>query len=67
MIQLKVNNSIHQMSQETNLANLLAELDIDALGCAIAVDDQIVPRTEWPTFTVKENMSINIFQAIAGG
>ncbi|SEG74955.1 sulfur carrier protein ThiS [Vibrio hangzhouensis] len=67
MIQVTVNNILRQIETDSALEQLIKELDIDTHGCAIAVNDQIVPRTEWSTFVVKNDMSINIFQAIAGG
>jgi sulfur carrier protein len=67
MIQVTVNNTLQNTKTDGLLEDLIKGLDIDTHGCAIAVDDQIVPRTEWSTFVVKNDMSINIFQAIAGG
>jgi sulfur carrier protein len=67
MIQVTVNNTLRKAEINCLLEDLIESLDIDTHGCAIAVNDQIVPRTEWATFVVKNDMSINIFQAIAGG
>jgi sulfur carrier protein len=67
MIQVTVNNTLQNVEPDSLLQQLIKGLNIDTHGCAIAVNDQIVPRTEWSTFVVKNNMSINIFQAIAGG
>jgi sulfur carrier protein len=67
MIQVTVNNTLRKAEINCLLEDLIKGLDIDTHGCAIAVNDQIVPRTEWATFVVKNDMSINIFQAIAGG
>ena len=67
MIQVTVNNTLRQIETDCALEQLIKELDFDTHGCAIAVNDQIVPRTEWSTFVLKNDMSINIFQAIAGG
>ncbi|ASI89387.1 sulfur carrier protein ThiS [Vibrio mediterranei] len=67
MIQFTVNNAPKETSDELNLISVFKELDIDTQGCAVAVDDEIIPRAKWSDFTVKSNMSINIFQAIAGG
>ncbi|USE00475.1 sulfur carrier protein ThiS [Vibrio sp. SCSIO 43133] len=67
MIQFTVNNVPKETSHELNLISVLKELDIETQGCAVAVDDEIIPRAKWSDFTVKSNMSINIFQAIAGG
>ncbi|MGR5179188.1 sulfur carrier protein ThiS [Vibrio parahaemolyticus] len=67
MIQVTVNNTLQQIETDSDLEQLIKELNIDTHGCAIAINDQIVPRTEWKTFVVTNDMSINIFQAIAGG
>lgn len=67
MIQVTVNNTLQKTETDGLLEDLIKSLNINTHGCAIAVNDQIVPRTEWSTFVVKNDMSINIFQAIAGG
>ncbi|MFC5079074.1 Sulfur carrier protein ThiS [Vibrio thalassae] len=67
MIQFTVNNALKETTYELTLAGVLEELGIETRGCAVAVDDEIIPRAKWPNFTVKSNMSINVFQAIAGG
>ncbi len=67
MIQVTINNEVYQVEQKQCLANLLASLNINTVGCAIAIDDAIVPRSQWDDFPIKAGVSISLFQAIAGG
>jgi sulfur carrier protein len=67
MIQVSINNAVYQVEQKQSLVNLLSDIGINTVGCAIAVDGVIVPRTQWNEFSINEGMSITLFQAIAGG
>lgn len=61
---------INNQSVETNaatLAQLADEHNLPATGVAIAVDNKMVKRTEWPTFALKDGQSITILKAFSGG
>lgn len=62
---------INDKTQETesqNLAGLLQELKLDQeAAIAVAVDAQVVPRSGWSTFAIKENTQILIIRAAQGG
>ena len=51
----------------TTLSQLIEELALPAQGIAIAVDNHIVLRTEWPQYALREYMSIIIIKAACGG
>lgn len=46
---------------------LIEELALPTQGIAIAVDNHIVLRTEWPKYALREYMSIIIIKAACGG
>jgi len=39
----------------------------DFKGLAVAVNDTVIPRTTWNTFTINENDTITIIRATQGG
>ncbi|WP_312747233.1 sulfur carrier protein ThiS [Cedecea neteri] len=49
------------------LAALLAQLEQDKAGAALAVNQTIIPRDQWSSYLLREGDTILLFQAIAGG
>lgn len=49
------------------LVPLLTELGRLKPGCALAVNQTIIPRGQWDQFVLHDGDSILLFQAIAGG
>jgi sulfur carrier protein len=39
----------------------------DGRGLAVAVDGQVVPRGEWPSFELAEDQRVEVLQAVQGG
>ena len=50
-----------------SLADLLAREGIPAEGVAVAVNNRVVPRAEWPATPVAEGMKITVIRAVCGG
>ncbi|MBQ7741448.1 MAG: sulfur carrier protein ThiS [Bacteroidaceae bacterium] len=63
---LTVNNTTCETTADT-LAQLAEQHALPASGVAIAVDNKMVPRSEWATFTLQENQKITILRAFSGG
>lgn len=49
------------------VAQLLSEKGIAAEGTAVAVAEQVVPRSQWDTTTLSEGASVEILTAVQGG
>ena len=52
------------------VADLVARTGIDpeaARGIAVAVDNEVVPRGEWPTTTVADGATVEVLTAMQGG
>lgn len=47
--------------------DLLAALDLGPRGVAVAVDAEVVPRAEWPTFTIPDGAAVELVHAVQGG
>lgn len=61
---------INNKSTETNAANvaeLVKELSMPDRGVAVAIDMQMVQRTDWEATTLKENDDVTIIVAACGG
>jgi sulfur carrier protein len=42
-------------------------LSLDARGVAVAVDDQVVSRSSWETFTLSADARVEVLTAMQGG
>ena len=51
------------------IAELLVDLGVepDARGVAVAVDGEVVPRGDWPTFAVVAGARVEAVTAVQGG
>ena len=66
-MKIQVNNKEVEISQESTLAQLTEQLQLPAQGVAIAVNNKMIPRTEWETFVLHENDRLVIIKAACGG
>ena len=64
-----VNVDAHQLDEGAHVDDVLVLLgrDRQALGLAVAVNGQIVPRSEWPERSLTANDRIEVLHAIGGG
>ncbi len=53
----------------STIAQLLDGLDVppQGRGVAVAVDAEVVPRGEWPTFVVPDGAVVEVVTAVQGG
>ncbi len=49
------------------VADLLERLELPSRGVAVAVDAEVVPRGEWPSFVVPEGAHVEVVTAVQGG
>ncbi len=56
-----------QLSEPLTLAQLLSQLQQHRPGIAVAIDQQVVPRSQWAHQWLSEGQHIQCFTAIAGG
>jgi sulfur carrier protein len=61
-----VNNSPCETTA-TTLAQLAAEQRLPQGGVAVAVNNQLVPRTNWDSFALQDGQKITILKAFSGG
>ena len=65
-MKIKVNNK----EVETGTCHLLKlsqELELPSTGIAVAVNNRMIPRTEWEHFVLREHDELVIIKAVCGG
>lgn len=62
-----VNGERHRYEEGATVATVIAKLLADPVGCAVACNGEVVPRSQWETVTVLEGDRIEVLGAAAGG
>jgi sulfur carrier protein len=60
-------NGEYSETQARTVAELLRELQAPAVGIAVALNGQVVRKTEHGTATLNENDEIELIRAVQGG
>ena len=58
---------IEVSGSEQTQQSLLEREGLAKPGIAVAVDNKVVPRKEWPQTPLHENMRLTIIHAVCGG
>ena len=66
-MQIWLNSNLINIANDTNLAQLIESQNYDSNRVAAEVDMQIVPRTIWNEFRLKDQMKIEIVEFVGGG
>ena len=65
---IHVNDQPRAVNDGTKLAELLRELGlVERKGVAIAINDEVVPRSTWPMRALAEGERVLVIQATQGG
>ena len=67
MITIKVNNQSKEISENSSVAYLLSELEQPEHGIAVAINQQIITKTDWENKEISNGDDILIIQATQGG
>ena len=62
-----VNEEEIEVADITNIEQLLVSLNKPLTGSAIAVNQNVISRSQWGQHLLSEGDQISLFQAIAGG
>lgn len=65
-MKVKINNEEMETTALT-VADLAAERQLPERGVAVAVNNDMVPRAEWPSRALKDGDDIVILKAFCGG
>ena len=64
---IHVNNKETELTQGNTVADLALQLDLPKQGVAIAVQNRMVPRSEWNEKVLQEGDNLVIIKAACGG
>ncbi len=67
MITINVNNHPKEISENSSVASLLQTLEQPEKGIAVAINQQIITKTDWESKVVTNGDDILIIQATQGG
>ncbi|MBI5219100.1 MAG: sulfur carrier protein ThiS [Bacteroidia bacterium] len=63
-----VNHAEHEIPESKTVSETLALLKYENFtGIAVAVNNHVVPRTQWNNHLLKENDKVTIIRAVQGG
>ncbi len=62
-----LNGQDKQIDDDTNIEQLLTSLDLNNKRLAVEINQEIIPRSDFATFTLSESDKVEIVQAIGGG
>ena len=66
-VELTINGEKREIIKSQNLSDLVKELDIKAPNFAMALNQQVVPKSKYCSTAIKENDQIEIVHAVGGG
>lgn len=67
MVEVKVNGEEQTLEQAYTLDSLLEKMDQNKDGVAVAINDEVVPKSEWPNTQINQGDKIEILGAVQGG
>ncbi len=66
-MQVRVNGEYKNIANELNVASLLKTLSLSLGGIAVAVNQQVIPKSEWQLYFLSDQDDIMVIKATAGG
>jgi len=67
MITIKVNQEIHQFSKTLTVAALVRFININTNGIAIAINSNVVKKTDWSFRVLQNSDEVLIIKSTQGG
>lgn len=64
---IKVNESPREISNTSSLQELINELQISTNGIAIAINNSVIKKEDWLSYSLQENDNVLIIRSTQGG
>ena len=64
---ISINKEMISLPEETTVTGLLDRLDIERKNIAVEINMEIIPKSEFDEYRLKENDSVEIIRAVGGG
>lgn len=62
-----INDTTHTLPQACSVEDMLDALQISKFGLAVAIQNQIIPKSEWSNRTILNGENITLIRATQGG
>lgn len=66
-MQITFNQQSLEVGTGLTVSALLEQHNVPLKGVAVAINNEVIPRSLWPEVGVAENDQVAVFQAVAGG
>jgi thiamine biosynthesis protein ThiS len=66
-VKLTINGKEKEVHSSTTVTELVKELAVTAPNIAVALNCQVIPKSQYPSTPVKEGDQIEIVHAVGGG
>lgn len=67
-MRITINNQIYQFDENTTLENAIYSLQMEETkGIALALNEEIIPRSQWKETVLTNEDKIIVIGAVAGG
>jgi sulfur carrier protein len=67
MVSIKLNDTLHQVSNGTTLAEFVRSIGLIPDGIAVAVDFEVIPKEKWTEFVLIDQLELMMIHAVSGG
>jgi sulfur carrier protein len=64
---VELNGAPREVTDGTTLTELIESLTGSTRGSAVAVDDEVVPRSAWPGYVLRGGQRVELITAVQGG
>lgn len=64
---ISINKEMISLPEETTVTDLLERLDIERIHIAVEINMEIIPKSEFDEYRLKENDNVEIIRAVGGG
>ena len=66
-MKLTINGEKREIVKSQTLEELIRELNIQAPNFAVALNQQVIPKSKYATTAIQENDEVEIVHAVGGG
>ncbi|MFC7297714.1 sulfur carrier protein ThiS [Herminiimonas aquatilis] len=66
-ITIELNGASHRLTAHQNVEELIADLSLSGKAVAVAINRQIVPRSQWSQRQLQSSDHVDVVRAIGGG
>lgn len=64
---IELNGAPHELAEGTSVAALLTAVTGSTRGSAAVVDGEVVPRSQWHGYLLRDGQTVELITAVQGG